>query len=646
MPHEHTQDMYIAYLEAAMVIFDLMLCIFLRLQKRDETAVTRRFTQLLYVLTFGTLLDVVVSMGLNHPDLLPPFIFRVLRATNGITATVLGYMLLRYVLAFVRAKQDVKTEGLIALPLILCIGLWMTNPFTDSIINYRQGAESMRGPLFMTMHYYYPLIYIALSIACLILYRKRYEKVQRNALLCNLVFIVALYLVQMLLLPYLMITYYVGSVAAFTMFFALETPAYDRVLRAMDALEKTKKNADEMTERARNAEHKKTLFLRDMSQEMRVSVNTIVGMEEMIAKVATQGHIREYARQMSASSDRLNTIIQGIGEYTRIESAEQVVEEAPYEMAALLDGICVASYEEVHKKGLQFHVTVQGQMPSALLGDAERITRVVKILVQNAAKFTEEGTVSLIVSCEEMAERACLLQLKVTDTGRGIRAEDLQKLFVPFAKIGSRTENGGAGFGLLIAKVLTEQMKGAIAVTSKPLAGSAFTLSIPQRISNVAWMQPYDPTQLIARLERDATGLADEEMDRFKNIFDGKRILVIDDTSVVLTIMTGFLKGTGAQVDIGRSGSVCLMMAEKTPYDLIILDHLMPELDGVATLHLLREKEAEAGFASKEVPVIVMTANEGENLKEYYLNEGFTGYLAKPVRVRPLMDKLCDILLK
>ena len=645
----HADDLYIIYLEAAMIFFDLMLCVFLFIQKRD-TIVNRRFLQMMYVLTIGTLLDVIVGVGLNHPEIFTPFALRVLRATNGVASTVLGYMALRYVLAFVRTKQDPKTDALLIIPLILCVSIWVTNPFTGIIIDYSKGdvVNAPHGALYMLMYYHYPLFYIALSILCLILYRKRFDRLQRNALLCNLVFIVALSVFQMVFFPYLMITYYVASVAAFTMFFALETPAYDRLLRAMDELMTTRTHAETMRDHALNAQYEKTVFLRDMAQEMRTPVNTIVGMEEVIAKDATQNQIRDYARQMLSSSDRLNAIIQGLSEYIRIETDEVQTKDAPYKVATLLDDICKASYESVRKKGLQFHVTVQGAMKQELEGDEQHLVRIMQILVENAAKYTGEGTVSLIVSGEETKEGGITLNLKVTDTGRGIRADDIPKLFVPFAHIRGTTpeEESGAGFGLLIAKAMTEQMGGTITVTSTPLSGSTFLVSVPQKKCTDAVMPYYDPAAVIAHMDKEATGSADGELEKYRGIFSGRKILVVDDTSVVLTIMSGFLKGTGAMVDVARTGEVCLRMAEKTAYDLILMDHLMPDLDGVSAVEAIRRREEDETFASRGVPVVAITGRSGENLKEFYLSKGFEGYLAKPVRLRPLMDMLCDILLK
>ncbi len=465
---------------------------------------------------------------------------------------------------------------------------------------------------------------------------------QRISLAINLLFIVLVFLFQMLVIPNLMVIYYVGSIAAYTMFFAMETPAYDRLILAMEDVSEEKKKADVSAAQARNANRSKSAFLANMSHEIRTPVDAILSMDEMIIVRTHESKIRGYAISLKEATEHLLAIINDILDYSRIESEMLTLEANEYEVASFLNAICTATYPAAHAKGLTLQVLANPSIPKRLIGDVERLTQIAQNLTGNAVKFTKEGLVSVHVSGESGKEKGeYVLRIRITDTGVGIPEERLPHLFEPFAQINqkSRSDNNGTGLGLAITNRLIKMMGGTLTVASIRLSGSEFTVEIPQKTAGDMLLGNYQAEEVFSKLDRNAAEQSEET--GYEGIFKGKRFLIIDDTTVNLTIASGLLKQTGADIDTGKSGEACLLKAARVQYDVILLDHLMPDMDGIRTLHEMRRRIEDGDpFASFKTPVIAMTANIGRNQKKFYLEQGFTDFLGKPLALQSLVEIL------
>ena len=637
---------YIPHLETAMILFDLLLCLFMRLQKRDRTEVNRRFRDVVYVLTVGTVIDVIACYLINYEQYVPVLVMRPVRAANGIAGALTAYVLFRYILSFVRIELNQIQRVAAVMPLVFVVAFWVMNPLNGLIFSYPEGAHAVRGPLFMMAHYYLPLFYILASCAVTIVYHRRYERIQLLAIAGNLIFIVLLFFVQMLFVPYLMITYYIGSVAVYTMFFAMETPAYDRLIRTMDALEKARAHADLSASQAVTANKSKSIFLAGMSQEIRTPITSIISLDNLILQDAQEGRIRRYATDLREAGLHLLGIVDDILIYSRIESGSEPIEEETYQVRSLLDAVCTNAYPRARKKDLILAVNAQETMPESLKGDLPHILQITANLVSNAIKYTEQGSVNVNLSMQEREAGRGILTIAVTDTGAGIREEDLPILFDSFTRVNLRQYRSiaGTGLGLAITKRLTERMNGEITVKSAPMKGSTFTVTLPQEVISKTPLGTYDPSMLFHNLESRVRLEHENVGTEYRDSLAGRQVLVIDDTSVNRTLMRNLLRNTGAEADVGKDGATCLTMAAAKKYDLILLDHKMPGKDGVETFRELKERrESDVTFASSDTPVIAITEEDGREVQRYLLSQGFAASILKPVDANMFFDTLCRV---
>ena len=640
---------YIAHLETAMILFDLLLCVFMHLQKRDRTEVNRRFQMLVYILTAGTIIDVLACYAINYEEMVPVLVMRPLRAANGIAAALVCYLLFQYVLSFAQIKVNQVKKIVAVMPLVFCVAFWIMNPINGLILSYPEGSHAVRGPLFMTAHYYLPLFYILTACAVTIFYHRRYERVQLLALAGNLVFIVLLFLVQMFYVPHLMITYYIGSVGVFTMFFAMETPAYDRLILTMNHLEKARAHADLSAAQAIAANRSKSIFLAGMSREIRTPITSIISLDDLIMQKAHDGRIRKYASDLHDAGVHLLGIVDDILIYSRIEADTEEIVPEPYETRAFLDSICSEVYPATRKKDLSLTISASDTMPERLTGDLPHLMQIVRNLAGNAIKYTEHGGVNINVSMQPAPGEERDLVISVSDTGVGIREEDIPILFDSFTRVNLRKHRtiAGTGLGLAITKQLTKRMGGEITVKSAPQKGSTFTVRLPQKVTDATPIGSYDPSTLYQTLERDIQSEQGAVGAEYAERFGGKRILVIDDTIVNRTLIRSLLQNAGAKADVGTSGSACITLAEKTAYDLILLDHKMPGKDGVETLRELNERrQREESFASRTTPVVAITDEDSREVQRYLLQQGFAASLIKPVEAAMLFDTVHRVLTK
>ena len=273
-------------------------------------------------------------------------------------------------------------------------------------------------------------------------------------------------------------------------------------------------------------------------------------------------------------------------------------------------------------------------LPMVLKGDVVRIKQILNNLLSNAAKYTEKGSVTLEIKGLREEDKF-FLELAVTDTGIGIRKEDLDKVFDSFLRFELNTNRykEGTGLGLSITKQLVDNMQGTITVESEYHVGSSFVVKIPQEVLNDTPVG--DVVQRISEKE-----IIKKETYRALN-FEKFSVLIVDDNEMNLKVMEGLLKRTMVKMDFVTGGYDCLIKTKEKVYDLILMDHMMPGLDGVATLHKIRE---DADNRNRETKVIVLTANAIAGAKEQYREEGFTDYLSKPIEAELLEDMLLKYL--
>lgn len=374
----------------------------------------------------------------------------------------------------------------------------------------------------------------------------------------------------------------------------------------------------ELRDAALAANRAKSSFLANMSHEIRTPINTILGMGELIIREAKSPNVLEYAENIKAEGRTLMALINDLLDFSKIESNKMEIREAEYSIASLLHDVVAMFSVKMEEKGLDFRAKVEEDIPAMLFGDELRIKQILSNILSNAVKYTERGGVWMKAKWNPLAEGGGELLVSVRDSGIGIRKEDLEVIFEKFRRVdverNSRIE--GTGLGMSITAQLLELMHGEITVESEYGIGSEFRVRIPQRVIDATPIGNY-------------SFLPEAKKEPVQEIFTapGARILVVDDNVMNRVVVKGLLKRTLVQVDEAVGGRECLKKTENAHYDIILLDHMMPEMDGIQTLEQLKQQDG----ACKDSVVIVLTANAVAGAKNFYLERGFHDYLSKPV---------------
>lgn len=382
------------------------------------------------------------------------------------------------------------------------------------------------------------------------------------------------------------------------------------------------------------ASESKAKFLANMSHEIRTPINTIIGMNEMILRENKDETIEEYAYDIKSASRMLLGLINDVLDFSKIEAGKLQIIEEDYQLASMLKDVILGIGVRVKEKNLELKLDIDETMPSVLKGDEIRIKQILNNLLSNAIKYTEKGSITLSAKGVR-DENGFSLALSVADTGMGVKKEDMEKLFASFQRL-ELSKNRyieGTGLGLNIVQQLVNGMNGAIDVQSEYGVGSCFSVQIPQQI--------VDNTAM-GKLNRKPKR-SSEEMDLTKNTLSAPdaTLLVVDDTQMNLRVIRELLKRSGLKLDFATSGNECFEKTKKKKYDLILMDHMMPEPDGVQTLHMIRDDNDNL---NRETNVIVLTANAIAGMREQYLKEGFADYLSKPVEAKKLEETIAKFL--
>ena len=496
---------------------------------------------------------------------------------------------------------------------------------------------------------------------------------------------------------------------------------------------------EEMNDELERAAKMKSDFLANMSHELRTPMNAVIGLAEIAQREKdVSPNVRNLLDQISSSGKNLLTIINDILDFSKIEAGKMEIIPEKYEPLSEINDISYIMESRIGEKNINFLFKVDTSLPHELIGDNMRIRQILINLTNNAIKFTDHGMVKIELTCHHISDDEIKLEFHVVDTGRGIREEDLKKLFVSFQQVDSKRNRNveGTGLGLAISKRLVEAMGGEIGVSSEYGKGSDFWFTVPQKVSNkkrdlvvddaenkyvfclnenefmqaeftdemkgfgmdgklITSLDKYVPTGKQDYLFFDSTYYK-KEMQDFLEVhpdvmgimlcdfdstfrsdrnnlrilkkplstlamvlsFNGKtidqmkfktretkyvhftapkaKILIVDDNSINLSIAVGLLEPLEVKCSIAQSGQEAIEKLKEESFDLILMDHMMPEMDGVETSREIRQTLPEAD----DTPIIALTANVMEGSKELFLKAGMVDMLAKPIDVNQLNAKL------
>ena len=397
---------------------------------------------------------------------------------------------------------------------------------------------------------------------------------------------------------------------------------------------------------AEQASQAKSEFLTNMSHEIRTPINAVMGMNEMILRDSLaarnslpmgQEQIREalddirgYSRNIDSAGKNLLSIVNDILDISRIEAGKMEIREDSYKLSSVLNDACNMVLFKAREKGIAFRTDVDPSIPDELYGDEMHIRQIITNLLNNAVKYTREGTVTLGVRGDAddpyEAGKRFRLVIEVRDTGIGIREEDLERLFDKFERIDLKENSTieGSGLGLAICKNLLDMMGGGIKVESEYGKGSVFTAVIPQQVVR------HEPIGDFSNRERNLP-----EDSGIREVFRAPEahILVVDDTRMNIMVVQGLLKTTQIMADPAQSGEEAVELCRRIPYDLILMDQRMPNMDGAEAMRLIRAGEDSL---NRKTPVICLTADAVSGARQRYLAEGYDDYLTKPVNAEAL----------
>ena len=336
-----------------------------------------------------------------------------------------------------------------------------------------------------------------------------------------------------------------------------------------------------------------------MSHEIRTPINTVLGMDEIIIREATEKNVIGYAENIRDAGTTLLSLVNDLLDFSKIECGKMEILPVEYEIATVLSEVINMFEIKVSNKGLEFNTIVAESIPYLLYGDDVRLRQIIINLLSNAVKYTNEGTITLKVSWEEAGDSSLNLIVSVSDTGIGIKEEDIEKLFLSFERIEERRNRNieGTGLGLSISRQLLNLMQSDLRVQSTYGAGSTFSFVLKQGIRDRKPIGKF----------REKYAYSREKHKKYRTTFvaPNARILVVDDNAMNISVVEGLLKSTQIQVDKASGGLEALEKCENTYYDLILMDHMMPNIDGIETLHRLKAIDGP----NVDTPVIVLTAN-------------------------------------
>ena len=400
-------------------------------------------------------------------------------------------------------------------------------------------------------------------------------------------------------------------------------------VRMLERVEREKQRADKANEA-------KSAFLANMSHEIRTPINAVMGMNEMILRESEDPTILEYAKNIQNASKTLLVLINDILDFSKIESGMMEVVEDTYSLKSLLRALKTECSMRAEEKGLDLTFVIPESTPCMLLGDEVRVRQVLLNILTNAIKYTMKGSVTMTVSYEKLTENDVKFTFAVADTGIGIKEENISRLFGKFDRINEEQVHAieGTGLGLSIVDRLVKLMNGTVTVESEYGKGSTFTVCLHQKSVG---------EETVGSLKEETK--KSEKRRRGVPLFmaPDAKVLAVDDNKVNLTVIKGLLRKTRVQITCASSGRECLECAAKEQYDVILLDHMMPSMDGIETLQELKKM---SNNQSKNAVVIVLTANAMAGVREMYIEKGFDDYLSKPIEGTTLEQLLMKYLPK
>lgn len=607
----------------AVIPLNIIMMFYLRRVYARAESYDKNFLRLSLAVTAGLVMDAVYCIVLRDATPLPAEIKLIIVYVRQSLFILVCYALMEYMILNDGRPLDKKLmyfrRGL--------LGFYFYTALVMLFIGQNAHLENGRVDFGLgrtVFTFLLPFFFIVTGVVSIWLQRERFSVYRLKIYAIALAGLVAHYLAHYYFFRELLADMMVASCVVYVFFFALETPSYAQLEQAIADLNDARTRAEEAQAEAHRADEDMGAFLANMSHEIRTPLTTILGMNEMILKrnagsSTEEKEIYAHARDVESAGKSLVHIINDILDFSKIESGELELVVQPYHLGQVLRDINNMISIRAGAKELQYVPTYDRTLSDELTGDRIRIQQIMVNLLNNAVKYTRKGQVRFSVTGERGNDPSYItLHVTVSDTGIGIRQEDLPKLFQSFQRIDLKETHGieGTGLGLAITGRLIGLMGGRIDVSSVYGQGSTFKVSIPQRVNGTRTISDYEET--------------DRQQEEEETLFTApdKRVLIVDDNEMNRVVLEALLEETQVQTAQAASGEEALTLCREEHFDLILMDYMMPVMDGIETLHRLRAME---DAASRNAHVIVCTANAVVGVRAELFAAGFEEFLSKPV---------------
>ena len=586
-------------------IFVLMFIIFYFSKERLNTLDTKMYSYILVTNIIGIMIDVFGY-----------FIFKIYGSESFISIMVSKFYLVYYflwayffllyifVISF-REKSEYLLQKKFTKPSII-----LTSIFISLIIlimpiqiTYEDNVAYSSG-LSVNMVYGLCFIMVGIMLYCLL---KNLKKISTKEYIPLLTFMVLSTFCMIIQKTYPEITLMLmcHSIVTSLMYFTIENPD----VKMVKELEVAKNEAEK-------ANHAKSEFLSSMSHELRTPLNAIVCFSELLeSKEGLDSESKDFAKDIVSASHNLLDLVNGVLDISKIEAGKMELINKEYNSQELFNSLSTMVIPRIGDKPIDFKTVIASDIPPVLKGDTGKLKQIILNLLTNAVKYTDKGFIKYRVECiNDFKNNQTKLIITVTDTGRGIKKEDIDRLFKKFERLEEdrNTSIEGTGLGLAITEGLAELMGGKITVISDYGKGSTFKFVVIQEIVNV-------------EVKEEKSNITSSDY----NTFEGKKVLIVDDSKLNLKVAENVLKNFLVTTESVTSGLECLSCVNSKKYDIIFMDIMMPNMSGVEVLRKLRENGVNT-------PVIALTADAIEGQEEKYMSEGFDGYISKPINKEKL----------
>ena len=428
-------------------------------------------------------------------------------------------------------------------------------------------------------------------------------------------------------LPLMLTVLFACIIMGVVIFFAVLSDRRSRLARELEI----------KTELATAASEAKSTFLSNMSHEIRTPINAVLGMNEMILREAKNENIINYAENIKTAGATLLGIINDILDFSKIEAGKIEIIDAEYDLSSVVNDLVNMIKKRADDKGLELKLDIDRETPKMLYGDEVRIKQVITNILTNAVKYTDKGSVTLSMKHDYLTSEKeyVLLRFAISDTGKGIKPEDMSKLFAEFERIDEKRNRNieGTGLGMSITKSLLQLMGSELKVESTYGEGSKFSFVLKQKVIGTEELGDYEASF--------KEHIKHRKVYKQRFVAPSADILVVDDTPMNLTVFKALVKESQIKIDTAPDGDKGLVLAAKKKYDLIFLDHMMVGKDGIETLHDLK---ADKDNPNLNTPTVCLTANAISGAREVYINAGFDDYLTKPIEPEALEKMLLHYL--